>query len=156
MSARAPHSALGRVALAPWLALACGGDVQEGMSSGPVTVGAANDATDATDATPPDPDSSGSQADTNDSSCGDGVVQEGDETDGEDMGDTSCPSLGFEDGIVTCSPSCRAITNACWTCGDAVLHSAETCDGELFRGESCQSQGFAGGTLKCAEDCRSL
>jgi hypothetical protein len=150
MSDRAPTRSLGRIALAPWLALACSGDVVEGMTSSP-----ASDT--ASDATSDDSASTASQmpGDTADTQCGDGVVQDGEDCDGEDLGEVTCQSLGFEDGIVTCSPNCRPITNACWTCGDESLHQAEICDGKLLRGETCNSQGYAGGTLACAEDCRS-
>ena len=150
MSDRAPTSGLGRVALAPWLFMACSGDVVEGMTSVVYEAGSSDSggAGESSSSGPPEEPSQLPE-------CGDGVVHEGEDCDGDDLGELTCQSLGFEDGIVTCSPNCRAITNACWTCGDEQLHVAETCDGTLLGGATCQSQGFAGGTLKCADDCRS-
>lgn len=150
MSVRAPPLRLGRVALAPCLALACSGDVTEASTSGGGSGGGTGHA-----ATGDDQADGASHGGTGDAQCGDGVVQAGEECDGEALGDVTCQTYGFEDGIITCSPNCRAITNACWTCGDGALHPAKTCDGELLRDETCESQGFAGGTLQCADDCRS-
>jgi hypothetical protein len=151
MTVCAPSFPLGRVALAPCLALACSGEVTEattvdhGTTATSGTSGGENGESGA---------GRGSHSDTSEAHCGDGVVQEGEECDGEDMGEVTCQTYGFEDGIVTCSPNCRAITNACWTCGDAMLHPAKTCDGDLLRGETCATQGYAGGALLCADDCR--
>jgi hypothetical protein len=152
MCARVPIHALGRVALAACLALACGDDVVEAASTGSSAMGTTGGAPGDSDETANGGGHSASAG--GESTCGDGVVQAGEECDGDDLGDVSCETYGFEDGIVTCSPNCRAITNACWTCGDGVLHPAKICDGDLLRGETCESQGFAGGTLQCADDCR--
>jgi hypothetical protein len=155
MRASVPIPATGRrVVLASCLGtLACGADVTEATTAQAASSGttAEDEDEDDTELGTTDPTD---RSDVGGSRCGDGVVQEGEECDGEDLGDVTCQTYGYEDGIITCSPNCRAITNACWTCGDGTLHPAKICDGEQLRDETCETLGFAGGPLHCKEDCR--
>lgn len=45
--------------------------------------------------------------------CGDNIKDTGEECDGADFGSTSCTSLGFESGGLTCSDSCTIVTAQC-------------------------------------------
>jgi hypothetical protein len=88
--------------------------------------------------------------------CGNGVLEDGEACDGEDLAGASCDGYGFDDGILVCSADCRILTDGCHTCGDGQRSLIEACDGDDFGGETCQSLGYGGGTLGCAADCTSL
>jgi len=86
--------------------------------------------------------------------CGDGVFTPGyEQCDGQDFGDTTCLSLGFDGGDLRCTAGCRTDAAACERCGDGVLQPEH---GELVEldTETCAQQGFFGG-LAITEDCRS-
>jgi hypothetical protein len=97
-----------------------------------------------------------SGADTAAAVCGDDSLQPGEDCDGMSFGDVTCQSLGFEEGVLGCDPSCHVITDACSTCGDGEIALGEACDSLNFDGESCASLGFAGGALSCNADCTAL
>lgn len=108
----------------------------------------------------PGDEGSEAEADTTGTStpaeCGNGV-QEGDEgCDGADHGGLSCADFGFDEGVLTCTPTCTLITEACWKCGDGMVSFMEVCDGNNLDGQTCQTQGFAAGTLACSSDCHSF
>ncbi len=59
--------------------------------------------------------------------CGNGTIDAGEECDGSNLNNTSCTTLGFSAGIVSCSASCAFVTAQCtvaqqcteqWTCSD--------------------------------------
>lgn len=65
-------------------------------------------------------------------SCGDGVLQEGEDCDASNVGSATCESLGFDSGRVICSSTCRYDTALCVKrCGNGVLDFGEACDGQL-------------------------
>jgi hypothetical protein len=82
--------------------------------------------------------------------CGNGV-REGDEVcDGEDFGELSCKSLGFDDGELTCSATCSQYeTSGCFICGNGMVEGAETCDGSVPQDTTCETEGFTEGTIAC-------
>ncbi len=94
-------------------------------------------------------------------SCGDDVIDGGEECDGTDWGDiTSCSDFGFTGGDLGCNPRCRFDTTDCIAseggrCGDGVLDSGEVCDGASFGiiDECIQLGSFTGGTLGCTDYC---
>lgn len=86
-------------------------------------------------------------------SCGDGVMQEGESCDGEDLGTSSCADFGFTEGVLVCDDQCNLLTDGCRSCGDGMLAASELCDGTNLGGETCQSQGYGGGTLQCDAEC---
>jgi len=94
--------------------------------------------------------------DTSAAMCGDDTLQGDEDCDGADLGDATCPLLGFDDGVLACDPQCHLITDACSTCGDGDIALTEACDGNQFGGETCVSLGFGGGVLSCADDCSAL
>src|SRR5689334_10441335 len=67
------------------------------------------------------------------STCGDGVVDPGEDCDG-DVGDETCASQGFTAGTLACSDSCTLDVTACTTCGDNARAGAEACDGTDLAG----------------------
>ncbi len=89
--------------------------------------------------------------------CGDGVIDEGEQCDGNNLGGENCLSLGFAGGLLACSGACRFIVTGCnpvSTCGNGTIDPGEECDGTLLDGETCLSRGYSGGTLACQVTCR--
>ena len=82
--------------------------------------------------------------------CGDGVLDEGEVCDGEDLAGASCVSLGFDFGQLSCGADCRPNTQACIKrCGNGVLDPGEACDGSLGP-RSCADWGYA----TCSSTCQ--
>ena len=82
--------------------------------------------------------------------CGNGVLEGNEKCDGEDFGDQSCTSLGFDDGELVCNAGCSAVsTEQCFICGNGTLEGVETCDGAVPEGITCESEGFTEGTIAC-------
>ncbi len=89
--------------------------------------------------------------------CGNGVVNLGEECDGNDFGETTCESLGLGHGELTCRPdTCTIDPLECVGCGNGKVDPGEQCDGADLDGYSCESLGWLVGTLRCAEDCYSF
>ncbi len=88
-------------------------------------------------------------------SCGDGVATGVEACDGSVPAGTTCESLGFDAGTVTCGAGCTIDTSACvcWACGNDVLEGEEACDGGVPEGTTCESLGFDDGTVTCGEGC---
>ncbi len=86
--------------------------------------------------------------------CGNGVLENGELCDLDQFGDTTCVSLGFDAGDLTCSAACEPVTTACvdWVCGDSFVDPNEACDG-TWGDISCRAAGFVFGTATCAADC---
>jgi hypothetical protein len=91
-------------------------------------------------------------------SCGDGVLQGGEECDGSNFGGLSCARLGFDSGSLSCTANCRIDSRACFTddddCGNGVIDSGEQCDGMRLNGVTCGALGFGSGALFCGSGCR--
>ena len=45
--------------------------------------------------------------------CGDSIIQSGEQCDGTNFGGSSCNSIGFASGALTCSSVCTFVTAAC-------------------------------------------
>jgi hypothetical protein len=87
--------------------------------------------------------------------CGDGILDAGEQCDDPDFAGETCVTQGFDTGELTCTPSCTFDTSACTTfsCGDGVQEGIEECDGTDLDGEGCISQGFTAGFLGCSGTC---
>jgi hypothetical protein len=90
--------------------------------------------------------------------CGDGIRnQVTEDCDGADLVGSSCQSLGFQSGTLTCAAGCTFNTSACVaapTCGNGAIDAGESCDGANLNNQSCISRGFDGGTLSCNAGCQ--
>jgi hypothetical protein len=135
------------------------GDADDGFEvTGPLDDGASS-------ADPTDDDSSTTKPDDSDADgsttlpppvvCGDGVLDEDEQCDTDELGAEDCVSQGFVGGTLACKMDCTFDTAACTTneCGNGVVEDPEACDGMDLAGESCASQGFSQGALGCAADC---
>lgn len=61
--------------------------------------------------------------------CGNGILETGEECDGEDFGNMTCESLGFPGGSLLCLSNCTYSVLGCEsTCGDGNIDDGETCD----------------------------
>lgn len=88
--------------------------------------------------------------------CGDGVAEGKEACDGSDLGGQTCASLGLDQGILSCTPSCAFDFSGCMpnppVCGNGMAQAAEACDGNDLRGATCTLFGRSG-TLSCASTC---
>ncbi len=120
---------------------------EESSASASTTATATTATTMTTDPTV-DPDTGTGESGTGD--CGDGVVSGDEICDGEDFGDISCVSLGFNGGTLLCTASCQTYdSSGCYNCGNGVLEAAEDCEGVVPGGVTCESQGFTDGEITC-------
>ena len=87
--------------------------------------------------------------------CGNGVIEEGEECDGEALDGATCQTFEFDDGVIGCAPDCTFNTDFCrnFECGDGVIEGDEECDGDAFGDATCESLGFDGGDLGCDDAC---
>lgn len=86
--------------------------------------------------------------------CGDGIIQSGEDCDASALGDATCASLGFDTGRVICTAGCRYDTTLCVKrCGNGVLDLGESCDGALGV-PACGTWGFNACTDSCVVDTR--
>jgi hypothetical protein len=87
--------------------------------------------------------------------CGDGVVQDGEQCDGSDVGGKTCTDLGYYTPAgLACDASCQLdVTGCTGMCGDHVINGLETCDGAAPAGRVCTDDGFDVGALRCSSTC---
>ncbi len=89
--------------------------------------------------------------------CGNGILEDGEQCDGGDLGGATCPS--GTGGAVSCSAACTLDYSACSTqfCGDGVIDTPfEECDGaDLGLHPSCATFGGSASQVEgCTPDCR--
>jgi len=89
--------------------------------------------------------------------CGNGIVEPGEECDGNDI--PSCSDLGHTTGRTRCTDTCSIDESLCTTCGDGVMEGNEGCDiGDLrdrYGNQAACSDfvDFVGGNLACDAVC---
>jgi cysteine-rich repeat protein len=90
--------------------------------------------------------------------CGDGVLDPGEQCDGNDLGFLSCLDQGFtqaQPGVTQCNGSCNPDYSQCEsTCDGIGVEPGESCDGDDLEGFDCTDFGSddpAG--LACLDDC---
>ncbi len=90
-------------------------------------------------------------------SCGDGVLDPGEQCDGNELSMQDCAELGYYNQLspLTCKADCTFELTACsGRCGDSLVQTGEEqCDDDDLNGQTCASQGYYGGTLACGADC---
>ena len=89
--------------------------------------------------------------------CGDGVIDSGEECDGDAFGGVTCVNLGYHGGELDCSDNCTFVRTECeafGSCGDGAFQSEyEECEGGNLGHATCASRGFESGTLRCTDSC---
>ncbi|MBU1241007.1 hypothetical protein KKF84_11485, partial [Myxococcota bacterium] len=91
--------------------------------------------------------------------CGDGVIDTGEECDGDALGGATCTGQGYYGGTIGCSDECQLDVTECegaGRCGDGVLHQlyGEQCDGSILGGTTCEDLELGAGALACNSICR--
>ncbi len=89
--------------------------------------------------------------------CGNGVIEDGEQCDGANLGGETCVSLGQPSGTLACTSGCGFDITGCTgsnpVCGNGVVEGSEQCDGSNLNGQSCVTQGYMGGSLTCTSGC---
>mgnify|MGYP000944207417 CR=1 FL=1 len=89
--------------------------------------------------------------------CGNGVVEAGEDCDGQNLAGKTCESLGQPSGTLVCTSNCGFDITGCDgtapVCGDGSITGSEQCDGTNLNGQTCISRGYDGGTLACTSGC---
>ncbi len=99
--------------------------------------------------------------------CGNGIIDDGEDCDGTELGGMDCVALGLAGGTLACN-GCSFDTSGCAdsVCGDGIIGGAEACD---CAGGACTLAGldnqvctdlpapsggnYSGGTLACDSAC---
>jgi hypothetical protein len=126
-------------------------DVSDSESADTTGEGDTTDADTSTDDADTSTDGS-EQPDT----CGNGLIDPGEECDGAALDGATCVSEGFDSGTLACSVNCNFDISECEIsdlCGNGAIDGNEECDGANLGGASCQSEGFAFGELTCWANC---
>ncbi|MBU1537319.1 hypothetical protein KKF84_18535, partial [Myxococcota bacterium] len=90
-------------------------------------------------------------------SCGDGVIDVGEECDGINLGGDTCASLGYHGGTLACDDQCNLILTECEAagqCGDDIIQTqfGETCEPGIST-ENCNELGHGSGEATCDANC---
>lgn len=102
--------------------------------------------------------------------CGNGLVDDPEQCDGDDLDGNDCLGAGFVSGALACTPQCTLDTSDCVSaaCGDGTLQAPETCDcgvagaactaaqlgNQACTGLAAPTGGnYSGGTLLCTANC---
>ena len=89
--------------------------------------------------------------------CGDGLVENPEICDGNELNGSNCESLGYIGGSLACAGDCKGFdTSSCMgtSCGNGTVEGPEVCDDEELNSKSCEALGFTqGGKLSCRSDC---
>jgi hypothetical protein len=88
--------------------------------------------------------------------CGDGVLDDGEACDDDQLGDQTCESLDFDAGTLACTTDCELDTTGCvlFSCGNGVIEDKEACDGTELDGATCAGLGFGAGEVVCSAQCQ--
>ncbi len=90
--------------------------------------------------------------------CGDGALQPTwEQCDGTLFGGTTCQTLGYYTGTLSCNSSCQRVTSGCsLRCGDGIVQTTygEQCDGSNLNSQTCVTLGLRAGTLSCGSTCQ--
>jgi hypothetical protein len=108
---------------------------------------------DAGNATTPDtgnntaPDSGNNTTPT---TCGNGMVDEGELCEPFMLEGETCATQGFSAGTLACNATCDGYdTSGCNRCNNGTVDDGEQCDGLDLAGATCESLGFDTGMLRC-------
>lgn len=93
--------------------------------------------------------------------CGNGIVEVGEQCDGHTLNNQTCQSLFpglYGGGALTCASNCLFDTTWCLPeerCGNGTIEPdfGEECDGANLGGYTCANLGYVGGQLACSTTC---
>lgn len=90
--------------------------------------------------------------------CGNGVLDPGEECDGENLNQKTCAEVTTTKpgGTLKCTATCTFDTTECTApeCGNSIIEGSEECDGSALGDKTCADiPGFKGGTLGCSASC---
>ena len=88
--------------------------------------------------------------------CGNGIIEEGEDCEGEDYGGVTCMDYGFAGGDMGCTGSCMHDITKCWneSCGNGVADRGEDCDGTIpGDSDDCLQYQRGPGVVTCNQDC---
>ncbi|MBU1221261.1 SBBP repeat-containing protein [Myxococcota bacterium] len=90
--------------------------------------------------------------------CGDGIVGNGEDCDGDTLNGVTCQSLGYYGGELACTGNCLYDITDCQNhgkCGDGKVdtYAGESCDLSDINNKECTDFGGYGGILRCNADC---
>jgi len=89
--------------------------------------------------------------------CGNAIIDAGEDCDGANLGGATCISRGYDYGALACNVACGFDESGCgnWVCGNNILEPAngEQCDGSDLGASTCVTFGFDGGTIGCTGGC---
>ncbi len=91
-------------------------------------------------------------------SCGDNVLDVGEECDGENLDGETCITQGYNGGTLACDDQCRLVLTACEAegrCGDGIVQTEydEECEAGVST-LSCEELEQGTGTAACDGNCR--
>ena len=92
----------------------------------------------------------------NTGSCGNEILDDGEDCDGSNLNGKTCVSLGYSGSGLACDAICELDVSGCdpaVTCGNGSVDLAEECDGADLGGDSCDSLGYYGTGLACDGTC---
>jgi hypothetical protein len=84
--------------------------------------------------------------------CGDGIVSDAEQCDGQNVADLGCTDLGYTSGVLACT-DCFFDVSRCNTCGNGVVEGAEDCEPGVALATTCADLGLAGAAVGCSADC---
>ncbi|MBN2725421.1 MAG: hypothetical protein JXR95_15255 [Deltaproteobacteria bacterium] len=87
--------------------------------------------------------------------CGNLQLDEGEQCDGNELGDENCFTRGYYHGTLSCNDNCTFNETSCFGfCGDGTIEiDYELCEIGNLSGKSCESLGYYGGMLSCNSQC---
>lgn len=121
--------------------------------SGPGESSSGPDTSDTNDTNPTDETPESGSDTSSEPYCGNGVIEEGETCDAQDVGGMTCGSFNHQKGEITCNADCTLDVGGCYTCGDQALDGIEACDGGNLANTTCVALGFMAGELACSGDC---
>ncbi|MFH2009349.1 MAG: hypothetical protein ABI333_22350 [bacterium] len=89
--------------------------------------------------------------------CDNGVLDPGEQCDGDDLQGQTCESLSYDGGELRCAWDCRYNLEACvgdGACGNGIRDLNEDCEGDDLNYGTCEGTGFGSGVVSCSVDCR--
>ena len=101
-------------------------------------------------------DNTNNNTNNNTGSCGNEILDDGEDCDGGNLNSETCVSQGYSGSGLACDANCELDFSSCdppVTCGNSAIDPGEDCEGANLAGESCGSLGYHGTGLACDGTC---